>query len=377
MSDPAGAAEARPRPDVVARREGALGHITLNRPAAYNALTLGMVRDIDAALDAWERDPQVTVVLIDGAGDRAFCAGGDIRALYEAARAGRYEVLSDFFRREYRLNARLARFGKPIVAVMDGMTMGGGIGLGAHAAHRIVTERSVLAMPEVRIGFAPDVGGTYLLGRAPGEFGTHLALTGGRLDAADALLCGLADVHVATASLHDLRVALARCRDGGDVGACLERLATAPAPGRLAEARAWIDRCYAADSVEEIVDALERAPEAEARAAAADIAGNAPTSLKVTLQALRDARDLPLEDCLDREFRVSVSITRRPDFVEGVRAAVVDKDRDPHWRPARLADVGRQDVLRHFRPTDGDDLGLGGALLPGAVAARLGSQTQL
>lgn len=359
MSDPASAAEARPRPDVVARREGALGHITLNRPAAYNALTLGMVRDIDAALDAWERDPQVAVLLIDGAGDRAFCAGGDIRALYEAARAGRYEVLSDFFRREYRLNARLARFGKPIVSVMDGMTMGGGIGLGAHASHRVVTERSVLAMPEVRIGFAPDVGGTYLLGRAPGEFGLHLALTGGRLDAADALLCGLADAHVPTATLHDLRVALARCRSGDDVGACLDHLATAPAPGRLAMARDWIDRCYAADTVEEIVDALERAPEAEARAAAAEIAGNAPTSLKVTLQALRDARDLPLEACLDREFGTSVSITRRPDFVEGVRAAVVDKDRDPHWRPARLADVGRQDVLRHFRPTDGEDLGLG------------------
>ena len=352
-------ADTRPRHDVVARREGALGHLTLNRPAAYNALTLDMVRTIDAALDLWEEDPQVAVLLLDGAGDRAFCAGGDIRALYEASRAGLRGPLSDFFRLEYRLNARIARYPKPIVTVMHGMTMGGGIGLGAHASHRIVTERSVLAMPEVRIGFAPDVGGTFLLARAPGELGLHLALTGGRLGPADALLCGLADVHVPGDRLHDLRIALARCRTADDAGACLSDVGTAPAPGELDAARGWIDRCYAFDAVEDILDALGAAPEPGARAAAAEIAGNAPTSLKVTLQALRDARLLDLEDCLDREFRVSLSITARPDFVEGVRAAVVDKDRTPRWQPARLADVGRRDVLRHFEPVAGGELGLG------------------
>ncbi len=346
-------------PEIVVRREGNLGHITLNRPAAFNALTLGMVRAIDAALDAWEGDPRVAVLLLDGAGDRAFCAGGDIRALYEAALAGHHAVLSDFFRAEYRLDARLARFPKPVVTAMDGLTMGGGIGLGGHASHRVVTERSVLAMPEVRIGFVPDVGGTYLLARSPGALGLHLALTGGRLDAADAILCGLADRHLPTGRLHDLRIALAACRREGDVASCLEALAAEPPPGRLAAARGWIDRCYAADTVEEILDVLEGAPEPEARAAAAEIAGNAPTALKVTLQALRDARHLGLEDCLDREFRISRSVTRLPDFVEGVRAAVVDKDRDPRWHPARLADVGRRDVLRHFASIDGDELGLG------------------
>ncbi len=349
--------DAGARPEIVARREGSLGHITLNRPAAYNALTLGMVRAIAAALDTWERDPQVAVLLLDGAGDRAFCAGGDIRALYEAARAGRHAVLAAFFGEEYRLNARLARFAKPIVTVMDGMTMGGGIGLGAHASHRIVTERSALAMPEVKIGFAPDVGGTYLLSRAPGGLGLHVALTGGRLDAADALSCGLADARVPTEALHDLRIALARCRGAADVSACVGALATAPGAGRLAASRGWIDRCYAPDTVEAILEALESAPEPDARAAAAEIAGNAPTSLKVTLRALRDARSLSLEDCLDREFRVSCSITRRPDFVEGVRAAVVDKDRNPRWQPARLADVSRQDVLRHFRGPEDDGPG--------------------
>lgn len=350
--------DAAPQRDVVARREGALGHLTLNRPAAHNALTLAMVRDIGAALDAWVRDPQVRVVLIDGAGDRAFCAGGDIRALYEAARVGRHAVLTAFFGAEYRLNARIARFPKPVVAAMDGVTMGGGIGLGAHASHRVVTERSALAMPEVRIGFAPDVGGTYLLGRAPGQLGLHLALTGGRLHAADALLCGLADRHLAVGRLHDLRVGLARCRDGGDVSALLDGLASAPAPGSLAAARGWIDRCYADDTVEGIVAALEQAPEPDARAAAAEIADNAPTSLKVTLQALREARHSDLDACLAREFAVAQSITRQPDFVEGVRAAVVDKDRRPHWHPSRLADVGRRDVLRHFAPPDAEPLDL-------------------
>ncbi len=358
-----------PRHDVVARREGALGHLTLNRPAAYNALTLDMVRTVDAALDIWEHDPQVAVLLIDGAGDRAFCAGGDIRALYEAARAGLRGPLADFFRFEYRLNARIARYPKPIVAAMHGVTMGGGIGLGAHASHRVVTERSALAMPEVRIGFVPDVGGTYLLSRAPGELGLHLALTGGRVGPADALLCGLADAHVPSDRLHALRIALARCRTADQVGACLAEAATAPAPGALAAARGWIDRCYAFDAVEDILDALGAAPEPEARAAAAEIAGNAPTALKVTLQALRDARLLGLEDCLDREYRVSLAITARPDFVEGVRAAVVDKDREPRWQPARLSDVGRRDVLRHFEPLGGAPEGApGGELGLGAGA---------
>ena len=348
----------RERTDVVARREGALGHLTLNRPAAYNALTLGMVQAISAVLDAWEMDPQVALVLLDGAGDRAFCAGGDIRALYDAARAGHYATLSDFFRAEYRLNARLARYPKPVIAVMDGMTMGGGIGLGAHASHRVVTERSALAMPEVRIGFVPDVGGTYLLGRAPGELGLHMALTGGRLGGADALLCGLADVHVPVGQLHELRIALAHCRDGEDVWARLDGLATAPEPGRFAAARPWIDRCYAADTVEAILGELAAAPEPDARAAADEIAANAPVSLKVTLRALRDARHFDLETCLEREFQLAQSITRRLDFVEGVRAAVVDKDRKPAWNPPRLDMVSRSDVLEHFAPRDGEGLGL-------------------
>ena len=245
------------RTEAVARREGTLGHLTLNRPAAFNALDTGMVRAIEAALEAWEHDPQVVAVLLDGAGEKAFCAGGDIRALWEAARDGRPGEVAAFFYEEYWLNARIARYPKPIVAVMHGVTMGGGIGLGAHASHRIVTERSVLAMPEVKIGFAPDVGGTFLLSRAPGALGLHLALTGGRAGPADAILCGLADRHVPSDRLHDLRIGLASCRDAAAVTDCIEPLATPPEPGRLAAGRGWIDACYAGGTVEEI---LERAP---------------------------------------------------------------------------------------------------------------------
>jgi len=332
--------------EVLARIHGKAGHLTLNRPAAMNALTTGMVRKIDKALSDWETDPAVALVVMDGAGERGFCAGGDIRALYDAVKAERFEDPETFFREEYHLNRRIARFAKPIVALMDGVVMGGGIGLGGHSSHRVITERSLLAMPETRIGFLPDVGGTYLLGVAPGELGTHCALSGGRLDGADAIACGLADLHVPSATLDEVREMLF---EQGSTKV-LERFATQSAPSRLAASRSWIDRCYAHDEAEAIVAALEAAPEPEARKAAADIRGASPTSVKVTLAALRAARGYAkLEPCLDQEFRLALSLIRAPDFAEGVRAAVVDKDRNPAWRPATLEDVKQDDVARHFQ----------------------------
>jgi enoyl-CoA hydratase len=228
--------------------EGRVGRLTLNRPAALNALTLDMVRLVDMALSAWAGDPSISLVLVDAAGERAFCAGGDIRALYDAARSEEWDSLATFFREEYRLNAQIARFPKPIIALMDGLAMGGGIGLGSHASHRVVTERSSLAMPECRIGFIPDVGSTYLLGTAPGELGTHVALTGMRLDAADAIACGLADRLVRSSRLVELRARFGDCRSAVDVWRALDAVGEAPGPSRLATARSWIDRCYAGDS---------------------------------------------------------------------------------------------------------------------------------
>jgi len=323
-----------PADDVLVARAGRAGRITLNRPAALNALTLGMVRAIDDALAAWAGDPSVDLVLLDGAGERGFCAGGDIRALRASALAGD-DAAAAFWREEYALNGQIARYPKPVVAIMDGIVMGGGIGLAGHASHRVATERLRAAMPEVGIGFFPDVGGTWLLARAPGQLGTHLALTGDAVGTADALACGLADVHVPVADVPALVAALTR--DGAEaihVDATVDAFARPPAePPALAAARPWIDAAYAGATVPAILRALD-AGGPEARAAAALIRTRSPTSVAVTLRALRDAAALALDDVLERELHVACAFLDAPDFVEGIRAAVVDKDRDPRWSPA-------------------------------------------
>ena len=345
--------------DVLVRRAASNGRLTLNRPATQNALTLPMVREIDAALAGWQVDDGVATILIDAEGERAFCAGGDIRAIYNAAKTGRWDEAAAFFAEEYRLNARIAAYPKPIVSLMHGTTMGGGIGLGSHASHRVVTERSVLAMPEARIGFYPDVGGTFLLSRAPGELGTHVGLSAGRLVPGDAIACGLADHYLRSERIADLRLGLESCRSAADIERLLSSLGERAEPGPLATARPWIDRCYAGDSAERIVAALRDAQEVEARQAADAIEGNSPTSVKVTLRAMRNARrGMSLEACLDQEFRITLSCIRDPDFLEGVRAAVIDKDRAPIWHPARLDEVSIEAVARHFAPTPVNRLGL-------------------
>ncbi|MET9606973.1 enoyl-CoA hydratase/isomerase family protein [Streptomyces sp. NPDC006512] len=330
---------------VLLRTEGHAAYLTLNRPKALNALTHPMVLRIDAALAAWERDPAVETVVIEGAGERGLCAGGDIRAIHADAKSGGTASL-DFWRDEYRLNARIARYPKPYVALMDGIVMGGGVGVSAHGSVRIVTERSRVAMPETGIGFVPDVGGTYLLGLAPGELGTHLALTGAAVGAADALLCGLADHFVPSAALP----ALARDLAGDSVRAVLERYVEEPPAGELAGAREWIDHCYAAGGAEEIVERLAAGVPA-AKDAAATLLTKSPTAVKVTLAALRRARGLgPLERVLEQEYRVSRAALSSPDLAEGIRAQVIDKDRDPHWSPATLEAVAPADVDRFFAP---------------------------
>ncbi|THA77612.1 enoyl-CoA hydratase/isomerase family protein [Streptomyces sp. A0642] len=343
---------------VLLHTEGRVRHLTLNRPRALNALNHAMVRQMAEALDAAEQDPSVVAVLLTGAGERGLCAGGDIRSIHDDALAGGRASL-DFWRDEYRLNARIARFPKPYVAVMDGIVMGGGVGVSAHGSLRIVTERSRIAMPETGIGFVPDVGGTRLLGAAPGELGMHLALTGDAVGAADALLCGLADHFVPSTDLPALLAALDTCTTPEAVVATAERYAgTAPA-GELAGHRDWIDACYAADTVEEIVERLDRNGAPAAKQAATTILAKSPTALKVTLAALRRARRLEsLEAALDQEYRVSSAAFTRPDLVEGVRAQIIDKDRSPRWRPAELAEVTDEEVARHFAPLGDGELGL-------------------
>ncbi|GAA1401973.1 enoyl-CoA hydratase/isomerase family protein [Kitasatospora putterlickiae] len=341
--------------EVRTSRDGGVGRIVLDRPRALNSLTHGMVLDVRAALDAWAGDAAVRVVVLTGAGERGLCAGGDIRAFHDDARTGGAGTRA-FLRDEYRLNALIARYPKPYVAVMDGITMGGGVGVSAHGSVRIVTERSVVALPETRIGLVPDVGGTWLLSRAPGELGTHLGLTAASMTPGDALLCGFADHFVPSAKLPELLAGLA----DAPVDDVVARYAEAAPAAPLAGQRHWIDACFAADSVEEIVARLVASGVPAAKQAAEELAERSPTMLKVTLAALRRARAHgSLEESLTQEYRVSCAALAHHDLVEGIRAQVVDKDRDPHWSPATLAGVDARTVAAFFEAPGGGDLRLG------------------
>jgi enoyl-CoA hydratase len=327
---------------VLIRVENYLGHITLNRPRQINALTLEMINAVRAALTAWVDDPRVAVVLIDGAGDRGLCAGGDIRLLFDGL-VGIAPAPAKFWTDEYRMNLALARYPKPIVSYMTGITLGGGVGISAHCRVRIVTENSQVGMPETAIGLCPDVGGLYLLSRSPGELGTHAALTGARFGPADAIAAGLADHFVPAAGLPRLTEQLR----GGTVPHHLGE----PAPaGDLALQRAWIDDCYAGDDVAAIMTALRASPESAARQAAQRLAVMSPTALKVTLSAIRRAATLSLDGVLGQDFRVGSRFLLHPDLQEGIRALIIDKDRNPRWQPASLAEVTDADVATFFEP---------------------------
>jgi enoyl-CoA hydratase len=340
--------------DVLVRREGRLGHLLLNRPAAMNALNHGMVRTMAAALDAWEKDDAVATVLISGAGERGLCAGGDIVSIYHDARTGGNQS-EQFWRDEYHLNARIKRYPKPIVAFMDGVVLGGGVGISAHASHRVVTERSRIGMPETGIGFVPDVGGTYLLSRAPGELGTHAALTGGMVGGADAVAMGLADHFVDSAHLATLAGELSE----RNASAAVARYGQVPPPSPLMEQRWWIDEAYAADDAGTILARLAGVSDPAAQKAAETIAAKSPTAVTVTLAALRRARVLEtLEDVLNQELRVSLRALRWPDFAEGIRAQLVDKDRNPAWTPATIEEVPAAVVAGAFEDLGPGELGL-------------------
>ncbi|MGF1430056.1 enoyl-CoA hydratase/isomerase family protein [Kitasatospora sp. LaBMicrA B282] len=352
------AAPAEPaEPLVLARTDGRVGRLTLNRPRAINALNHPMVDALHQQLTAWAADPSVAAVVITGAGGRGLCAGGDIRFFHDDAKRGGAAARA-FFRAEYRLNHLVAGYPKPYVAVMDGLVLGGGVGISAHGSVRVVTERSAVGMPETTIGFVPDVGGSRLLALAPGELGTHLALTAGSMTGPDALYCGFADHFVPSERLPDFTAALADLEPHDAV----RRFATEPGPAPLAGQRDWIDACYAADTVEEIVARLLASGVPEAKEAAELIGAKSPTALKVTLAALRRSRRLPsLAAALDQEYRVSVAGLHTPDFVEGIRAQVVDKDRNPRWSPATLPEVTEPEVARHFATLGPDELGLAAA----------------
>ncbi|PBC49406.1 enoyl-CoA hydratase/isomerase family protein [Rhodococcus sp. ACPA1] len=341
-------------PEVLITTSGGLGRIVLNRPRAINALNHAMVRQIAAALAGWSGDDAVRAVVITGAGERGLCAGGDIVSIYHDAKDGGTGS-REFWREEYILNAAIANYGKPYVAIMDGIVMGGGVGVSAHGSVRIVTERSMIGMPETGIGFVPDVGGTYLLARTPGELGTHIALTTARLSAGDAIACGFADHFIPSGKIEQFIDALSTTSVQEALGAFTE---PAPASELLAQ-QDWIDAAYSADSVADIVARLRGSGVPEAEKAAEQVRSKSPTACAVTLKSLRRARQAcSLEEVLDDEFRVSVACLRSPDLVEGIRAQVVDKDRNPHWSPATIDEVDPARVDAFFAPLGDLELGL-------------------
>lgn len=328
--------------------------MTLNRPEAINALDADMIRLLTEAFEGWRSDSDVQIVLIDGEGDRGMCAGGDVRALHGQIVAGRADQTAEFFRAEYALNALIAEYPKPVVAIADGITMGGGIGLAGHAAIRIVTERSKLAMPETRIGFTPDVGGTWLLGRSPGRFGEYFGLTGATMSGADAVLLGFADHFVPSDRLDALRDALAYRADPTGPAEIVLLFDETPEPSTLPASRGWVDEAFSADTVVEIVRRLRGREEPDAVATADLLESLAPTGLAVTLDAVREARSLPdLRAALGAEYRrVMWFVTQHPDLVEGIRAQLVDKDRNPRWDPPTLAELAPDagEPARSFTP---------------------------
>lgn len=336
--------------EVLTEVDGNVGLITLNRPKAINSLNQPMIDALSAVLTDWARDDKVRAVLLSGAGERGLCAGGDVVSIYHSARKDGVEARR-FWRDEYQLNAQISEFAKPYVAVMDGIVMGGGVGVSAHANTRVVTDTSKVAMPEVGIGFIPNVGGVYLLSRAPGGLGLHAALTGAPFSGADAIAMGFADHYVPHANVEAFRRAVAA--DG--VESALAKYAVEPPPGELAAQRDWIDECYAGQTVEDIVAALRAHGAGPAHDAADLIATRSPIALSVTLAAVRRAADLPtLKDVLVQDYRVSSASLRSHDLVEGIRAQLIDKDRNPQWSPARLANVTAANVEAYFAPVDDD-----------------------
>jgi enoyl-CoA hydratase len=336
--------------EVLTRVDGGIGFLTLNRPKAINSLTHNMVTIIAKALTDWADDDGVRAVVVTGAGERGLCAGGDVVAIYHSARGDGTET-RQFWYDEYLLNAQIGSYPKPYVAVMDGIVMGGGVGIAAHGSVRVVTDTTKMAMPEVGIGLIPDVGGTYLLPRAPGGLGLHAALTGAPFAGADAIALGFADHFVP----HDaLDAFIAAIVDDG-VDAAIKTFAIDPPPSHLLAQRHWIDECYAKETLADIVAALRGHDEDEAKEAANLIASRSPIAASVALASIRRAGKLQtLEDVLVQEYRVSCAALVSHDLVEGIRAQIIDKDRNPKWNPPSLAAVTDEDVERYFAPADPD-----------------------
>ncbi len=335
--------------EIIIRKTGCAGHITLNRPKALNALTWDMCLAIEEALDQWRDDPDVALILIDGAGERAFCSGGDIAEMYAAGQRADYDYGRRFWRDEYRLNAKIANYAKPIVTFLHGFTMGGGVGVGCHASHRIVCENSQIAMPECSIGLVPDVGGSLLLARAPGHCGEFLGLSGDRMDAGDAIYAGFADHYIPQDAWEGLKQRLIAAGDSTAIAGAQQAAPVA----RLAAWQAEIDGCFAGETLGDIYRAMPPTPGPAVTHVRKMMDRNAPLAMAVATHIIRAARSDPhIESALDREFRYTYRCVAQGDFIEGIRAAIIDRDRAPKWQHDSWQDVTASDVASMT-----DDLG--------------------
>ena len=347
--------------DILFERRGAAGIVTLNRPKALNAFSHAMVLAMHAQLNDWANDPAITRVVVAAVGERAFSAGGDIRALTDLGRAGRHDEALQFWRDEYPLNAAIKNYRKPYVSLIDGIVMGGGVGVSVHGSHRVAGDRFSFAMPEVSIGFFPDVGGTWFLPRTPGELGAYCALTGERFSASDALAAGVVTHRIPSARFSALLEGLAGTVS---VDAVLSAFSEPAGEGPIMAKRATIDRLFAGHRVEDIIAALEHeaassSADAEwAGKTAATIAVKSPLSLKLALAQVRRGKNWDFETCMRAEFRIVSRVIHGHDFYEGVRAVIVDKDNKPRWQPATLDAVSAAEVDRHFAALGDDELAL-------------------
>ncbi|WP_235900600.1 enoyl-CoA hydratase/isomerase family protein [Lolliginicoccus suaedae] len=336
-----------PTSTVTARTSQSAGILELDKPKALNALDPGMIRDLQRALDAWRDDSAVRSVIIRSASPRAFCAGGDIRAIRTAVLEGRHDDAHAFFREEYNLNETIATYPKPFIALIDGAAMGGGLGVSIHGSIRVVTENALMAMPETAIGFFPDIGASYFLPRLAINnhgalaLGKYLGLTGARVRAADALACGLATHHVPSARLGELTEALAAT---SDPAAVVASFVTDPGPAPLAAVLDDVEKCFSATTVTGIIERLSAGSSEWHRETLAALEAVSPRSAWITSRLVERGAVSTLRECLDRELALTVTVTRHPDFAEGVRAVLVDKDRNPAWTPATLAELDPADI---------------------------------
>lgn len=335
--------------------DGNLGKITLNRPQALNAINLNMAMALVKQLKLWEKNPQIKAVIIIGAGDKAFCAGGDVRNFYEEHK-NNLAGLPQFFWHEYRMNHQIFQFPKPYIAFMHGITMGGGAGVSMHGSHRIGAETLRFAMPETGIGFHPDTGASYFLPRCLDKTGVYLGLTGNIINAADAQYTGIIDAIVPQQQFDNLIATLAETTFSADACASISQIIASFAPARAPEpAPLWlyrraIDRCFSCQSMEETMAALQRENTPWAQATTATLLSRSPTSLKVTLRELQQSAGLTFAACMQMEYRTTSRFAHGHDFYEGVRAAIIDKDKSPRWQPQTLAEVPDKEVDAYFAP---------------------------